>query len=214
MKALPKSSHKRLAAITAIVVIAIGGAFTWEKGLKPRVVARKFGVVEPGSIYRSGQLSRFVVTDVLRENRIGTIIFLSGDRAEQPDVEAEVDAAKQLEIDRYNYPLRGDGTGDIRQYARALQTMVDSQRAFKPVLVHCSAGSQRTGAAIAFYRLLVQNRPSAEVYAELRQWEYDPAHNPKLVPYVNAHMGELARLLVARKVIERVPDRLPTLAAG
>jgi protein tyrosine/serine phosphatase len=178
-------------------------AVAWDKLIKPRVTARKFGVIETGTLYRSGQLSRHVVEDVLVKNKIETIIFLSEDKADRPDVEAEIAAAQKLGITRLNFPINGDGTGDINQYANAIEVMVRSQAAGKPVLVHCHSGSQRTGAAVAFYRLLIQHRDRDKVLAELKYWEHDPEQNPKLIPYVNEHLDQLAEILAARGVISQ-----------
>jgi hypothetical protein len=79
------------------------------------------------------------------------------------------------------------------------------------VLVHCSAGAQRTGACVAFYRLLVRREATPEVYRELMSYAWDPVSNVALTDYVNSHMGELAGLLVEKHVIDRVPDNLPRL---
>ena len=79
------------------------------------------------------------------------------------------------------------------------------------MLVHCHTGSQRTGGAVAYYRMLVEGRPAPEAYAEMVRFGHDPRDNPDLVPYLNAHMRELADILVARKVIDHAPDPLPVL---
>ena len=53
------------------------------------------------------------------------------------------------------YKLEGDGSGDINFYAETIEHIVEAKEAEKPILVHCAAGTMRTGAAVAFYRLLV-----------------------------------------------------------
>lgn len=203
--------------VGGVLVVAIGLLIAWESWGKKTLIPRKFGVVEEGSIYRSGQISRFRIEDTLKEHNIGTIIFLSEDKdlvqdVSRPDVKAEREAAQKLGITRCNFPLNGDGTGDIVQYANAVQAMVESQRQFKPVLVHCHTGSQRTGAAIAFYRLLVQKKKPSEVYDELLYWEHDPDENAKLIPYVNANIETLAHMLKERGVIDEIPAHIPKLA--
>ena len=71
--------------------------------------------------------------------------------------------------------------------------------------------AQRTGACVAFYRLLVRGEPAESVYAELPRYGWDPKTDQILIDYANSNMRTLAELLVARHVIERVPDKLPQL---
>lgn len=217
-KRLPILRSRLAIVIAGLLVVAIGLFIAWESWGKKTLIPRKFGVVEPGSIYRSGQISRFRIEDTLKEHKIGTVVFLSEDKdlvqdVSRPDVKAERETCQNLGITRYNFPLNGDGTGDIVQYANAVEAMVKSQQQFKPVLVHCHTGSQRTGAAVAFYRLLVQKKKPAEVYAELTYWEHDPGENAKLIPYVNDNLATLAQMLKERGVIDEVPAELPKLAS-
>jgi protein tyrosine/serine phosphatase len=81
----------------------------------------------------------------------------------------------------------------------------------KPVLVHCAAGAQRTGGVVALYRLLVQGKSPEFAFAEMQKYKYDPRRSPKLLEYVNSHIGEIAEDLVRDGTIERVPDPLPQL---
>jgi len=81
----------------------------------------------------------------------------------------------------------------------------------KPVLVHCAAGTQRTGGVVAFYRLLVERKSPEFTFAEMRQYNYDPQRSPKLLKYVNDHIAEVAEDLVRDRIIDRAPDPLPRL---
>src|SRR5271154_3895961 len=83
---------------------------------KDRFVPRRLRTVDPGLLYASGQIDRHLIRDVLVENKIRVIIVLLGNDPGQ-DVEEELAVRKELEIERYNYYLSGDGTGDIAQYA-------------------------------------------------------------------------------------------------
>ena len=139
------------------------------------------------------------------------IIFLSGDK-DRPDVDAEREAAARLGIQRINCPLAGDGTGDIAEYANAIEAMAGALAERKPVLVHCATGAQRTGAVVAFWRVLVQGRSPQAAYRELLAYHHDPIANERLVPYLNGNMARLAQMLVDRHVIEQVPDPLPVIS--
>jgi protein-tyrosine phosphatase len=194
-----------------VLILATAGVLLWYfGGVRGYFVPRNWGVVEPG-FYRSGQISRHVIEPTLKKNQVGLVVFMSGDKANRPDVQAEQQVCEKLGIERINCPLAGDGTGDIHSYADALAAVTRARKEGKPVLVHCHTGAQRTGGLVAFYRLLVEKRPAPEVYAELRQYGHDPEDNPELVPYLNAHMPELAKMLVDRGVIDRAPDPLPVI---
>lgn len=193
------------------VVIGIGGPVSWNNGVREALFPKNFGIVEPGKLYRSGQISHWQIRKVLVENHIGRIVALSGHGGHAADLAAEQQAVDELHIRRDLFPLGGDGTGQVAQYVGAVAAVAEAERAGQPVLVHCIAGAQRTGGVIACYQLLVEHRPPAEVYAEMRQFGHDPHDNPHLLDYLNQHMAEIAAGLVEKGVIDKVPDPLPQL---
>jgi protein tyrosine/serine phosphatase len=199
--------------VAAIVAgaLTVAAPIAWNNGLRDALLPKNFGVVEPGRLYRSGQLSRWQVRRVLADNHITRIVALSNHGGHPADLAAEDQAAAELGVRRDVFPLGGDGTGQVREYVLAVSAIAAAERAGQPVLVHCIAGAQRTGGVIACYQLLVEHRPPAEVYAELRRFGHDPRDNPHLLAYLNEHMGEIAAGLVADGTIERVPDPLPVL---
>jgi hypothetical protein len=207
----PKKSALAIMVIVAVVAIAAVSIAVWSLVVRDRFVPKRFGVVVPGKLFRSGQISRFLISDVVSRNEIGTIIDLNGLEPGNADQQAELDLAKANGIRHLRFPLRGNATGEIDHYAGALAAIVESEREGRPVLVHCAAGSQRTGACISFYRLLVRHDPPESVYRELEKYAWDPRTDQVLVDYVNGHMHELAQLLVQRHAIEREPSPLPIL---
>ena len=109
------------------------------------------------------------------------------------------------------FPLRGNGTGRIERYADAIETLVRSQHSGIPALVHCYAGTQRTGAFVSFYRLLIRGDRPDKVYEDLGRYGWDPGSDRVLLDYVNSHMRVMADLLVQRHVLDHVPDEIPRL---
>jgi Tyrosine phosphatase family len=197
----------------AIGVLLLGGIAVglWFGLLRDKFVPKRFGTVVAGKVYRSGQISRRLIGGVIDRYHIGTIIDLSGLDVSDRDQQAEVAIAASKGVEHCCFPLRGNGEGRIERYADAVALLVRSERKGVPVLVHCSAGAQRTGACVAFYRLLVRGEPAESVYAELPRYGWDPKTDQILIDYANSNMRTLAELLVARHVIERVPDKLPQL---
>jgi protein tyrosine phosphatase (PTP) superfamily phosphohydrolase (DUF442 family) len=195
-----------LLPILGIVVWFVVANFgTW----KDRFVPRKWRVVEPGMIYASGQINQHLLRQLLIDNKIKRIVCLDADDPADPDVAEELRVAHDLGIERFVDPLSGDGTGDIRSYANAVTQMVQAQQQSKPVLVHCSSGAQRSNGATFYYRVFVEHWSAESASAEMLRNGHDPRSNPLLIPYLNAHMADMAALLVKRGVIDRAPDPLP-----
>jgi protein tyrosine/serine phosphatase len=206
-----RSHRKAWIAIALAVLLAVGSGVAWNNGLRDQLVPRNFGVVEDGKLYRSGQISARLIESTLRDHHIQVIVALAAGGMKPADNATEQRAATELGIDRQLFPLSGDGTGDPNVYAGAIAAIDRAVRVGKPVLVHCVAGAQRTGGVIAAYRLLIEKRPAAEAYAEMRRFGHDPHDNPHLVEYLNSHMGEIAHVLVSAGAIEQLPDPIPVL---
>jgi predicted protein tyrosine phosphatase len=211
----PRRDRKRLLrrwllVLGGIAVIATGVA-VWESGFKYRFFPKRWGTVEAGRIYRSGQLSRWVVENTLERHHIGVIVDMCTEQPHDLDQRAELAAAEKLRIDHLWFPLAGDGTGDIHQYAGALKALTEAVAADRPVLVHCAAGADRTGGVIASYRMLIQHRSPAEAYEEMRSYGWDPRRNRKLVDYLNEHMSELVDLLVENGTLAERPAEVPVV---
>lgn len=207
-----KGRQNRLLFGIVLVALVLGtGLSLWFTVLRERFVPKQFGVVVPGEVYRSGQISKYLIQEVIDRYHIGTIIDLSGLDPEFADQQAEIAAAQSQGIRLCRFPLRGNGTGDIEHFADAVEALVQSQRSGVPVLVHCAAGAQRTGACVSFYRLLVRGDSPESVYQELTRYGWNPHKDGVLLDYVNSHMEQLATLLVERHVLDRVPPTLPVL---
>lgn len=186
-------------------------AYWWLDGGRYRFKPRRFGVVKQGAVYRSGQIHENLIEDVLREHRIQRIVDLSEDKPGDVHANAERAAAARLGIRVVQLrDLDGDGIGPPERYMSALEAIIEAERAGEPVLVHCAAGSQRTGAAIAWYRMLVQGWSGPKAYADFERYQRWHARNEVVVPYVNRHTEAVARWLVDRGLIEAMPDPVPS----
>ena len=155
-EASPKKKGNQTLLIIGIIAAVVGaGVYVWEEHLEDIIVPRNFGTVVDGSIYRSGRLTPQTLEKVVEAHGIKTVIDFGGYHAGS-DVEAAIFATdERLGLERTQLPMIGDATGDPNHYAQALRMMADP--ANHPMLVHCAAGSERTGACIALYRVIVAN---------------------------------------------------------
>jgi protein-tyrosine phosphatase len=207
----PTKSRPRLLPGIILAACLLGGAtWLWEKQIKYQVIPKRWGTVEKHQIYRSGQLSAALVKRTLRNHGIKVIVALNGDAPQDKNQQAERRAAEDLGIELLRFPLRGDGTGEVYHYVEAIAAVARARQQGKPVLVHCSAGVQRTGGVIACYQLLVEGRTPAQVLKELRRggWETEDV---TLLNYLNQNLATIAALLHDRGIIAKVPDPLPVL---
>jgi hypothetical protein len=182
----------------------------WEHALERRFVAKRFVAVEPGFLYRSGQISEHLIRGVLEENRIGAIVALQHYDVRREAHRAQRRAGQELGIEQLNLHLRGNGTGDPANYVEAIAAIQRHRVAGERVLVHCAAGVRRTAAVIAAYQVLVEGvRPELAGQELLRFTSAASLARSPLIPFLNDHMDEIAAGLVAKGVIPRVPEPLP-----
>ena len=137
-------TRRRSRLIVAIAsVLAVAALITWHKALKYRFVAKRWGVVEPGLIYRSGQISRWMIEKTLARHGIVVVVDLTSLDPASESQQAELAAVEKLGIRHVRLPLRGDGTGDIGRYVEAINVLSQCEQSGTPVLVHCAAGADR-----------------------------------------------------------------------
>ena len=180
--------------------------------LRDRCLPKRFGVVEQGRIYRSGQLHRALVRDTLASHHIAVVIDLTHADPGNLDQQAEQAAIRELGLRGERFPMNGNGTGDLDDVARAVATLAAARDAGQPALVHCAAGAQRTGCVIATYRLLVKGDTPHEVLAELQRYGWRPTHDRVLLDFLNEHLRDLAERLVRLGALPKVPESIPRLS--
>ena len=114
-----------------------------------------FAVIEPGQVYRSGQMRASQLARTLRRERIRTVLNLRGCHPDQPwyrdERRATLDAgATQIDI------ALSSSEWMSRAQARTLLRALDT--CDYPLLIHCWRGSERTGLVSALVELLRPDR--------------------------------------------------------
>lgn len=151
----------------AITLTGAGIAFGIHEYAEKRVWQR-FDTVKPGVLYRSGQLTTEQLGEAIDRYGIRTVVnFQVRDRTLAQE-EALV-MGKGLNF--VNLPMPGDGFGEEAQFRQFLALVDDP--ANRPVLIHCAAGTCRTGAAVALYRFERDGWSIEDVSAEMSRQAYE-----------------------------------------
>jgi len=193
----------RVLAVLAVVLLCIGAGVAWHKELRHHVFPRNFGVVTPNAIYRSGRLTPNMLHALRDDYGVRTLIDLGDITAgDETDLEGER-LADELGMDRFRFNFSGDGTGDPNHYVTVLHLMTDPAR--QPVLVHCSAGAQRTSGAVILYRAIVEGVPVEVAYPESFEFKHDP-DDYELLAYLADHLELIRVSYMTGKRLERDAD--------
>jgi protein tyrosine/serine phosphatase len=203
-----KQAINRKTIFLIVFLFIIGFFIVWEAGFKFNFFPKRFGVVEEGRIYRSGELSTWLIEKTLSKYNIKVIVCLTGDAGHSEDI-IEKNVAAKLGIEKKYFLLKGNGTGDVNIYADAVAAICQAREKGKPVLIRCSAGAQRTGGVVAIYRLLVEGKDISFVAKEMEHYGWSPEGNPSLPAYLNKNMETIALLLNSKGVINKIPEPLP-----
>ena len=188
----------------AALVVATGvGTLVYAKWVRPNIVPKNFGVVAEGKLYRSGELTPAATRRVAEERRVKTIIDLGAYTGDEPGERVAEHTAAALGIERHVFPLEGDGTGNPNAYVEALRIITNPAK--QPVLVHCSAGSQRTSACVLLYHEIVEGKPIDSGWAEAYEHGHDPGKNTKLRPYLEEWHTKIRDAFKTGTLIEGQP---------
>lgn len=148
---------------------------------------KRFDVVAEGELYRSGILRDWQLRDAIETYGFKTVFSLTfTDHVKHQRI------CREMGVKRYFSYLPGDGVGPEDPYLRFLQIAADP--ANHPILVHCSAGVQRTGGAVALYRTAIQG------------WDFDAAIQEMVA---KGNKGKPTQVELLRQLNDKLvsPDR-------
>ena len=165
-------TQRRRRVLLALAVLAGAGTavlWLWWPG-----APKRFAVVEPGRLYRCGDITPRQLEHLARTHPLRTVLSLLD--PDVPESIAERAAAKRLGLHWVNVPLPGNGASTPAQRERIKAVLFDPNAA--PILVHCAAGTNRTGLAVGMYRLHEQGWTVEQVLSEMRRFGFEdlPRH--------------------------------------
>ncbi len=159
-------------ALSLGIAATVVGAPLWYKVVK-HTQYRNLRVVDPGMLYRSGQLTPDALGRTIREKGVGTVISLREKKAESVK-DADNFEAKYCEdrgvihhrLDVPDWENRNGVVGGERTLEE-FRKLVEDPKTPKPILLHCFAGEHRTGALVAVYRMEYNGWSNAEAIEEM-----------------------------------------------
>lgn len=196
-----------LSLIGAFVAALVLGVWLWFDVLEDRWFPKNWGEVVPGQVFRSGQLSPWLIEQQLRQTEIELIIDLNRP-VKQHDQQFEEQTARELGIEHRRFGLDGNGTGEPEHFVDAVVELTRAYRAGRKVLVHCTAGAQRTGGVVAAFELLVLKKTPQQVAETMQHYGWDPQEDLIVLQFVNQHLDEVSQALVEQELIEPASARL------
>ena len=108
-----------------------------------------------------------------------------------PESIAEREAAERLGLRWHNIPLRGNGASTPADRDRIRQLL--SAPPAEPTLVHCAAGTNRTGLAIGMYRIRHDGWTVEQVIDEMLRFDFENGTHHANLRDALAGEAELAR---------------------
>ena len=131
------------------------------------IVLKNFREEVPGRLYGAGQLSGPQLREVVERFGIRTVINLRGYDTSAPWYREEKAVARELGVAHHDVHLSARSLPRKEELLRLLD-LYASEAA--PVLVHCESGADRTGEAVALYRVEVLGEAPGAALKGLSIW--------------------------------------------
>ena len=187
----PKPSRPKVRwLLRGLLLVALAAGLAWFGHYRYwRQNLRRFEVVRPGVLYRSGQPSRRGMQNLVEDYGLKTILCL---RREEPRLRLgmffeigepgggeEGEEAAALGVRYQRWPLGNEVywpwlTGpQLEKFYR----LFDDPSNF-PVLIHCAEGRHRTGTFVALFRMEYDRWDAERALAEMYSFDFGP---PRLI---------------------------------
>jgi tyrosine-protein phosphatase SIW14 len=167
---MPRNLRWLLAGL--LVVLLVGAPWSYARYRQKNY--RNFHPVRADVLYRSGQMSLSALQKVVHDYGIKTVITLR-DATSPPAIEEE-NFCLLADMNYHRFPVafwhEVDGVVSADDNVRRFLEIMDDPKNH-PVLVHCFAGSHRTGAFVAIYRMEYEHWTNADALDEMKEQGYE-----------------------------------------
>lgn len=144
--------------VVGIVGLSIGGWVLWLQ------TTGNVHAVEPNALYRSAQLNGDELQTVLTRYGIKSVINLRGDNVGDAWYEDELTVTRGHGAAHFDVGIGATSEPTPEVVAKLLRLLRTAPR---PILVHCSSGSDRTGLAAALYERFVSGASAENAAKQL-----------------------------------------------
>lgn len=178
-----KKINRKLLALVAVVAIVSCSLYLQLRGETTHITsylanflfAHNLHEVAPQRFYRSAQMARADLQEIIRKHQIKTVIDLRLDE-DTPDENnlTESAASSQAGAVYHHIPLTSRSRN---QHDQILHLLSLYRSAATPILVHCSDGTHRSGIAATLWQLEIEHKPLATSLEQIStkygffQWE-------------------------------------------
>ncbi len=150
-------THRAVLAVPLIAASMMGGYLGYLQ------ISGNFHTVIEGELYRSGQPTANRLEQYIREHGIRTVVNLRGPSGYDWYKE-EVATTERLNVRHIDFPM---SSGEELTPERADEIVALLKDAPKPILIHCKAGSDRTGLISVLYSARIAGQPDATAERQL-----------------------------------------------
>jgi hypothetical protein len=128
--------------LVILVLLFIFGAYAYVHG------GGNFHEVEKGVVYRSSWLGAEGLEKAIARHGVKSVLNLCGEQPGKAWYDGEVTVSRRFGVRLISLAFSANTPLDSNQVAQLADALRDSP---KPLLIHCRAGSDRTGLACALY---------------------------------------------------------------
>ena len=183
----PNAGRKRTGRIVVIVLLVIGAAAAVKYG-RHHLIAKRFAEVVPGHLYRAGAIESGPLRQVIGDYHIRTILTLLNREAGDAQQQSEEAIAREKGVTVLRIGMPGDGTADFDLLEQAAAILADETK--HPLLVHCHAGVNRTGAVYAVWRMKYCGWDAERAIAEAEAYGYSTTTNAPMREHLRRYHAD------------------------
>jgi len=122
-------------------------------------IYNNFHTVIKNEVYRSKQLNKKEFISYIKKYKIKSILNLRGYHPDTTWYKNEIESTKALKVKHYDYGMSALHYYDVDQINKIISIITNAP---KPILIHCRAGSDRTGLISAVYVYAIAHKSFQE----------------------------------------------------